>query len=194
VLKISTTGRPSNQERFGAPVRATFAVDQIRSSGAIPRNIRSQFCLGRINSSKKWDCHGRESPENSNGDDLKKLDYDISMPGTYAVILRPAFAPNQKADAYTGMLTKNKPTMVFLMFWLFPLSFCVFSLIYWFLDFMSECETISKDRKFLNERKERLADVTCYFRGFVISDQIKGGVDYIENPMHGIIGEGGVEG
>lgn len=59
---------------------------------------------------------------------------------------------------------------------------------------MSECETISKDRKFLTERKDRLGDLTCDFRGFVISDQMGAGVDYIENPMHGILGEGGADG
>jgi hypothetical protein len=73
-----------------------FAVDQIRSNEAVPRNLPEQFCLGRINEVKEWDCHTRESPENSNGDGhtVTKLDYDIDMSGTYAVILRPAFAPN----------------------------------------------------------------------------------------------------
>jgi hypothetical protein len=150
VLKISTTGRPDNKERFGSLVRVTFSVDQIRLNGAVPRNLRDQFCLGRINEVKKWDCHTRESPENSNGDGHTgtKLDYDIDMPGTYAVIMRPAYAPNQKPDAYTGMLVKNKDTIIFFTFWLMPIISVVGMLIYGVFNFMSECEFISKDRKF----------------------------------------------
>jgi hypothetical protein len=150
VLKISTTGRPGNKERFGSLVRVTFSVDQIRSNGAVPRNLRDQFCLGRINEVKKWDCHTRESPDNSNwnGQTGTKLDYDIEMPGTYAVIMRPAFAPNQKPDAYTGMLVKNKKTILFFTFWLMPIISVVSMLIYRLFTFMSECETMSKDRQF----------------------------------------------
>jgi hypothetical protein len=37
-------------------------------------------------------------------------------------------------------------------------------------------------------------DLTCDFRGYVISDQLKEGFEYIKNPMHVIIRADGVEG
>jgi hypothetical protein len=156
VLKISTQGRPDDNEMFGNPLKITFKTDQLRKLDIVASKPQMQLCLGRIDyENKKWGCVSRTGgPAGDKINTLKSrtMDYEVDRPGTYAVILRPYYKPAQKQDAYMGIILLHKRMFVGLIFFGLPLFIILIGVIIDIISFESKCQDVRLDKDFMREQ------------------------------------------
>lgn len=114
IIKLTTTGRYDDTADFGGPLSLQFKVDPIRRKGIAVPDATKWLCLAQADfETKEWTCVGRISelfpPSKSSA---SKMYYEAFRPGTYAVIIRPLYAPVKKPTAYMGIIRQHKRSVL----------------------------------------------------------------------------------
>lgn len=110
--------------------------------------------------------------------------YDVHQPGTYAVILRPRYSPNNKPTAYKGIIALHKKDVLLFLVCIIPVVILLGGALVDIMKFESQCKDVKDDRKFLKEEADRLGNITADFVGQKISDKVHEGIEYYVNPVH----------
>lgn len=188
IIKVSTTGRFNDQDIFGGPLDLVMSTDEIRKGSVLTSDPTHVLCLGVVDwASKLWRCSERDAKGRSslyNTLRTRKMYYTIQGPGTYAVILRPKFDPNQKPTAYKGIITSHKPQVLMILVCFIPVLVLLGGAMVDIFKFESYCKDVKDDRKFLKEEADRLGNITADFVGQKIADKVHEGIEYYVNPVH----------